>query len=80
VAHALWAQLGAHPVLIGEALMLAAAAALLPRARGRGPWPAAIFGAALLAGTALLAPAAALLPLVAAAWVTAAALAFQRQT
>ena len=59
VAHALWAQLAAHPVLVGEALVLAAAAALLPHARGRGPWAAAIFGAALLAGTALLAPAAA---------------------
>ena len=33
-----------------EALVLAAAAALLPLARRRGPWPAAIFGAALLAG------------------------------
>ena len=56
VAHALGAQLAAHPVLICEAIVLAAAAALLPMARGRGPWPAAFFGAALLAGTALLAP------------------------
>ena len=80
VAHALWAQLAAHPVLIGEALVLAAAAALLPQARRRGPWPAAIFGAALLAGTALLAPAAAVLPLVAAAWLTATALALEPRT
>ena len=80
VAHALWAQLAAHPVLVAEALVLAAAAALLPQARGRGPWPAAIFGAALLAGTALLAPAAAVLPLIAAAWLTAAALAFEPRT
>ena len=80
VAHVLWAQLAAHPVLIGEALVLAAAAALLPQVRGRGPWPAAIFGAALLAGTALVAPAAAVLPLVAASWLTATALAFERRT
>jgi hypothetical protein len=80
VAHALWAQLAGHPVLIGEALVLAAAAALLPQARRRGPWPAAIFGAALLAGTALVAPAAAVLPLVAASWLTAAALAFEPRT
>jgi Protein kinase domain len=80
VAHALWAELAAHPVLAGEALVLAAAAALLPQARKRGPWPAAVFGAALLAGTALLAPAAAVLPLVAASWLTAAALAFEPRT
>jgi Protein kinase domain len=80
VAHAFWAQLATHPVLIGEALVLGVAAALLPRARKRGPWPAAIFGAVLLAGTALLAPAAALLPLIAAAWLTAAALAFEPRT
>ena len=80
VAHALWAQLAAHPVLVGEALVLGAAAALLPRARRRGPWPAAIFGAALLAGTALLAPGAAVLPLIAAAWLTATALAFEPRT
>jgi hypothetical protein len=80
VAHALWAELAAHPILAGEALVLAAAAALLPQARRRGPWPAAVFGAALLAGTALLAPAAAVLPLVAASWLTAAALAFEPRT
>ncbi len=80
VAHALWAQLAAHPALVGEALVLGAAAALLPRARRRGPWPAAIFGAALLAATALLAPAAAILPLIAAAWLTATVLAFEPRT
>jgi hypothetical protein len=77
VAYALWEQLTSHPVLIAEALVVAAAAAALPYARGRGPWPAAIFGAALLAGTALVAPAAAFLPLLAAAWVTAAVLAVE---
>ncbi|HEX4679164.1 MAG TPA: serine/threonine-protein kinase [Gaiellaceae bacterium] len=80
VAHALWAQLAAHPVLLGEALVLAAAAALLPYARNRGPWPAAAFGAALLAGTALTAPAAAVLPLIAAAWLTAGTLALQNKS
>jgi hypothetical protein len=76
VAHALLAQLQAHPVLLGEAAVLAAAAAALPFVRGRGPWPAAGFGAALLAGTALVAPSTAALPLVAAAWLSAAVLAF----
>jgi hypothetical protein len=80
VGEALWLQLALHPVLAGEALVLAAAAAFLPYARRRGPWPAALFGAALLAGTALTAPAAAILPLVAAAWLTAGALAVQANT
>jgi hypothetical protein len=80
VAHALWSQLDAHPVLLTEALVLAAAAALLPYARNRGPWAAAAFGAALLAGTALVAPAAAVLPLIAAAWLTAGTLAFQAKS
>jgi hypothetical protein len=79
VAHAITAQLAAHPVLLVEGAVLAAAAALLPHVRRRGPWAAAGFGAALLAGTALAAPAAAVLPLIAAAWVTAAALAFERR-
>ena len=80
VAHALWAQLAAHPVLIGEAVVLAAAAIVLPHARKRGPWPAALFGAALLAATTLAAPAAAVLPLVGAAWLTACALALEPRT
>jgi hypothetical protein len=80
VAHAFWSQLAAHPVLLGEAILLAAAAALLPYARNRGPWPAAAFGAALLAGTVLIAPAAAVLPLVAAAWLTAGTLALQAKS
>jgi len=80
VAAALWRQLGGHPVLTVEALVLAAAAVLLPHARGRGPWAAAFFGGALLAATALIAPAAAVLPLVAASWLTACALAVPRRT
>ena len=80
VAHTLWHQLVAHPEITAEALVLAAAAAALPYARGRGPWPAVLFSGALLSLTATIAPAAALLPLVAAAWLTAAVLAFQRPT
>ena len=80
VAHALWAQLASHPVILGEAFVLAVAAAALPHVRGRGPWPAAFFGAGLLAATALTAPAAAVLPLAAAAWLTAGALAFESRT
>ena len=80
VVHSLWSQLALHPVIAGEALVLAAAAAFLPEARRRGPWAAAVFGAALLAGTALGAPSAPVLPFVAAAWLTAAALAIQAKT
>ena len=80
VADALWAQLVAPPEITAEALVLAAAAAALPFARGRGPWPAVFFAGALLTLTATIAPAAALVPLVAAAWLTAAVLAFQRAT
>jgi hypothetical protein len=80
VAHTLWSQLVAHPEIAAEALVLAAAAAAFPHARGRGPWPAVIFAGALLSLTATIAPEAALLPLIAAAWLTAAVLAFQRAT
>jgi hypothetical protein len=67
-------------VIAGEAVVLALAAALLPLARGRGPWRAALFAGALLTATATLAPAAAVVPLVVAAWLTAAALSLQRPT
>ncbi|MFL5955590.1 MAG: serine/threonine-protein kinase [Gaiellaceae bacterium] len=80
VAQAFWHQLTLHPVLAAEAVVLAAAAALLPYARGRGPWPAAAFGAALLGATALTAPAAAIVPLIAAAWLTAGTLALEAKT
>ena len=58
-------------MIIEQAAVLAAFAVALPYLRGRGPWLAALAGAALLAATALGAPEAALFPLVAAAWVTA---------
>ncbi|MGH3001526.1 MAG: hypothetical protein ACRDM1_02460, partial [Gaiellaceae bacterium] len=79
VASALWSQLAAHPALVTEALILAAAAAVLPSLRHKGPWAAAGFGAALLAATAFAAPAAAVLPLAGAAWLTAAALALEQR-
>jgi hypothetical protein len=71
VAHTLLDQLQSHPTLLAEAAILAAAAIALPYARGRGPWVAAAYGAALLTGTVLAAPAAAALPLIATAWLTA---------
>ena len=74
VAHALWSQLAAHPVLIAEAIVAAAAAALLPYARRRGPWTAVLYAGGLLAAAALAAPATPVLPLVLVAWATAAAL------
>jgi Protein kinase domain len=80
VAQALWVQLSHHPVLVGEALVFAVAAAVLPYARNRGPWPAAVFGAALLAATVLAAPGAAVLPLIAAAWLISGTLALQTKT
>jgi hypothetical protein len=80
VAAALERQLAAHPTLGAEAGVVALAAVALPYVRRRGPWPAAFFGAALLAATALLAPHVSVLPFVAAAWVTAAGLAFEPRT
>jgi eukaryotic-like serine/threonine-protein kinase len=77
VLYAIWSELAAHPVLLAEAAVAATAAALLPHARRRGPWPAALFGGALLAAVALAAPGAPLLPLIAGAWATAAVLAFE---
>jgi hypothetical protein len=75
VAWSLWRALESHPVILGQALVLAAAAVALPHLRGRGLWPSAIAGAVLLAATGLGAPAAAFLPIALAAWITAAYLA-----
>jgi hypothetical protein len=75
VGLALWHALLAHPAVLGEAAVFATAAALLPLARRRGPWPAAIFATAFFAAAAVLAPDAALLPLAASAWIAALALA-----
>jgi hypothetical protein len=80
VASVVGHQLLGHPTLITETLVLGLAAAVLPLARSRGPWPAVFFGGALLAATAIVAPAAALVPLIAAAWLTAGALALWPRT
>ena len=74
VAAALLDALANHRALALEAVVLAAAAALLPLVRRREPWPIAFFGAAMMAGTLLAVPTAAALPLVAGTWLTCAAL------
>jgi hypothetical protein len=74
VAGTLLSQLGAHPHLIAEGVVLAAAAVALPYVRRRGPWPAVWYGGGLLAATALLAPAVAILPFVVISWLVAGAL------
>jgi hypothetical protein len=61
--------------LLVAAVTLAAAAALLPHVRERGPWWIAGLGGGLLAATLLAAPAVAALPVVAATWVMCGALA-----
>jgi hypothetical protein len=71
VGWALGRQLWSHPVAIGQAAVLAAAAVAIPYLRGRGPWPAAAAGCGLVAATGLGAPAAPFLPLAAAAFATA---------
>jgi hypothetical protein len=75
VATALLRALEAHPALLLEAVVLAAAAVVLPLARERGIWAIAGLGAGLIALTLLPAPTVAATPLVLAAWATCAALA-----
>jgi Protein kinase domain len=72
VAWTLWNALAAHPVILAEAALVAAAAVALPYLRGRGPWVAALTGSALVAATALGAPRAAFVPVALAGWATAA--------
>jgi hypothetical protein len=74
VAYALWQAIVAHPALVGEAIALAGAAAVLPLIRRRGPWPVACFGAGMLALTLLQAPGGGAVALVAGTWLTCAAL------
>ncbi len=77
VAYALGRSLAAHPAVVGEAVVFAAAAALLAHVRRRGPWHAVAFAAAFLVASAGVAPNAAIAPLVVGAWLTAAALALE---
>jgi len=77
VAHVLWRALAADRALAFEALALVAIAALLPLARGRGPWPIAGAGAALLASSLVAFPNAPALPIVLAVWAGCAGLALE---
>ncbi|HSP73960.1 MAG TPA: hypothetical protein VLN26_16415, partial [Gaiellaceae bacterium] len=79
VVYELWKVVAAHPALASEAVALALAAAAIPFVRGRGPWPVAGFGAAMLALTLLPAPEAAAAPLVVGAWLTCTALLLDRR-
>jgi hypothetical protein len=74
VAGALRGLLTAHPALLAEAGVFAAAAVAIPYCRGRGQWFAAGFGAAFLAAMVAAAPSAPVLPLIGSAWLTAAIL------
>jgi len=75
VASALWQALASRPAVGVEALVLSAAAVLLPFARERGLWAVALLGAAFLAGALLLVPTVAAAPLVVAVWATCVAVA-----
>ena len=79
VVYELWKVVAAHPALASEAAALALAAAAIPLVRGRGPWPVAGFGAAMLALTLLPAPEAAAAPLVVGTWLTCMALLLDRR-
>jgi hypothetical protein len=74
VAGAVRGVLTAHPALLAEAAVFAAAAVAIPYCRRRGPWLAAAFGAGFLGATVAAAPSAPLLPLIGSAWLTAAIL------
>ncbi len=75
VLTAIWGALLSRPTLAVETIVLAAVAALLPLARGRGLWAIAGLGAGFLAAALLLAPGAAAAPIVVAVWATCLAVA-----
>jgi hypothetical protein len=77
VANALLRALEAHPALLLEAAVLAAAAVALPFVRERGLWAIAGLGAALIAFALLPAPSVAAAPLILAAWATCGILALR---
>ena len=74
-AEALWNALSAHPALLIEAVVIGAAAALLPRAERHSLWGLAVFGALFLGAALLAAPAVAALPIVLGCWLTVGVLA-----
>ena len=74
---ALWHALASHPALGVEALVLAAAAALLPFARARGPWAIAALGSGMLAAGLLPVPEVSAIPLVVSVWATCVAVALR---
>ncbi len=80
VAEALVRTLQAHPALLLEAVILAAAAVAIPVARERGLWGIAGLGAGLIALALLPAPAVAAAPLVVAAWATCTVLALKARS
>jgi hypothetical protein len=66
-----------RPALGVEAVVLAFAAVLLPKARERGLWAVSALGAALLAATLLPVPDVAAIPLVVSVWATCTAVALR---
>lgn len=68
-------ELAAHPALLLEALVFAAAAALLPLARRKGLWGLAFYGGGTITASVLAAPHASPVAAVLAGWGTCAALA-----
>jgi hypothetical protein len=76
-ASVLWQALLSRPVLLVEALVLAGAAALLPRMRERGLWGIAALGSAMLAAMLLPVPGVAAIPLVVSVWATCALVALR---
>jgi hypothetical protein len=80
VAEALARALQAHPALLLEAAILAAAAVAIPFARERGLWGIAGLGAGLIALALLPEPAVAAAPLVVAAWATCTVLALKARS
>ena len=76
-ASVLWLAILSRPALPVEALVLAAAAVLLPHARSRGLWAVAGLGGAMLAATLLPVPDVAAIPLVVSVWATCAAVALR---
>jgi hypothetical protein len=73
-AGAVWTVVAGQTPLLLAGLALAAAAALLPHARTRGPWGLAVWGGALIAAALLPASEVAAAPIVLATWVTFAVL------